>query len=282
MEQKKKNSAFLPIIVIGTLLIGVVMVLNSGAYELSSDQSTSCLQSQTYCLNITEIPSVIQPNTPITLKYVVENQQGQPLKTFETVHERIMHFIVVRKDLEYFQHLHPAFDSRAGIFTLSNLIFQHDGEYRIFADFTPMASSMGHTGRMMMDHGNDVTVPADISVGDFSAYHPEPLKEGALEKTVDDLEISLRKETNMLVFDIKKNAKPVTDLEPYLGALGHAVILHEGDLDFLHAHPQESLDDKQTGTVSFMAEFPKSGYYKVFAQFQHQRKIITVDFVLHL
>ena len=66
------------------------------------------------------------------------------------VHEKIMHFIVIRKDLANFQHVHPDFNSSTGEFTLSNLTLPSDGEYRLFADFTPTASQMNAIPRMEM------------------------------------------------------------------------------------------------------------------------------------
>ena len=72
----------------------------------------------------------------------------------------------------------------------------------------------------------------------------------------------------------------MTDLEPYLGALGHSVILREGTLDFIHAHPVEEVTAKQNGTVSFIVDFPEVGKYKVFTQFQRGGKVITTNFVV--
>jgi hypothetical protein len=34
----------------------------------------------------------------------------------------------------------------------------------------------------------------------------------------------------------------VTDLQPYLGAFGHALILSEDMRDYVHSHPFEDLD----------------------------------------
>ena len=73
---------------------------------------------------------------------------------------------------------------------------------------------------------------------------------------------------------------PVKDLETYLGALGHAVVLREGTLDFIHAHPVEDAAKPQNGKVNFMVYFPEAGKYKVFTQFQRAGKVITIEFVV--
>ena len=48
----------------------------------------------------------------------------------------------------------------------------------------------------------------------------------------------------------------MTDLQPYLGADGHLVALREGDLAFLHVHPEEGAEP---GQIRFAAEFPSAG-----------------------
>lgn len=40
-----------------------------------------------------------------------------------------------------------------------------------------------------------------------------------------------------LTFEIRRDDGPVSQLEPYLGALGHLVALREGDVAYLHVHP---------------------------------------------
>lgn len=82
------------------------------------------------------------------------------------------------------------------------------------------------------------------------------------------------------MFFLSENGNPVIDLEPYLGAFGHSVILREGSLDFIHAHPLENMSSSQTGNVDFMVNFPEAGRYKLFTQFQRNGKVITSDFVV--
>ena len=54
---------------------------------------------------------------------------------------------------------------------------------------------------------------------------------------------------------VHKDGKPVTNLDPYLGAYGHLVALRDGDMAYLHVHPEEELDTADPGpTVSFVAQ----------------------------
>lgn len=219
--------------------------------------------------------------SPNILKFMIHDKEGKVVRDFETSHTKIMHFIVVRKDLANFQHLHPDFDKESGIFTLTNLRFETDGPYLLFADFTPSgatAKEHEHHAGMAMGQTLDVSVVA----GDESKYSPEPL---GGNRTSDKIGSYLFNVTSKgsdlertLEFAISENGKPVKDLQPYLGALGHVVILSEGDLLYVHAHPDESAPT-QAGTVSFKVHFPRPGKYKIFAQFQHRGKVLTATFI---
>lgn len=75
-----------------------------------------------------------------------------------------------------------------------------------------------------------------------------------------------------------KNRKPITDLQPYLGAVGHVVILNQDGGEYLHVHPT---DEKSSGQdAKFMATFPHSGVFKIWDQFQQNGKVFTVPFVV--
>lgn len=56
------------------------------------------------------------------------------------------------------------------------------------------------------------------------------------------------------------------------------VVLREGTLDFIHAHPIAS-STAPSGRVDFAVTFPREGKYKLFSQFQHQGRVLTAGFV---
>ena len=73
----------------------------------------------------------------------------------------------------------------------------------------------------------------------------------------------------------------MTDLQPYLGAFGHALILSEDMRDYVHSHPFEGPDsDISKGfggpTVTFEGYMPKAGRYRAWCQFQRNGEVITV------
>ena len=109
----------------------------------------------------------------------------------------------------------------------------------------------------------------------------------------------------VLAYEISRDGRPVTDLEPYLGAMGHLVIISEDRKQFVHSHPLgvdhhgESVHDEsgeadehrehggvvsgaRKSIVSFHAEFPTEGLYKGWAQFKHRGRVFTVPFVIQV
>ena len=73
-----------------------------------------------------------------------------------------------------------------------------------------------------------------------------------------------------LRFTVTRDGRPVA-IQDYLGAKGHLVALREGDLAFLHVHPDER-------SLRFEATFPTAGRYRLFLQFQVDGRVHTAEF----
>ena len=69
----------------------------------------------------------------------------------------------------------------------------------------------------------------------------------------------------------------MTDLQPYLGALGHLVAIRNGDLAYLHVHPLEDADDSGGPQVRFAVEVPTAGTYGLFFDFSHGDEVRTAS-----
>ena len=258
----------------------------ANAYCSSDGTLTDTMPIQShrsYCIKRT-VGASFAVNTPAAYSFSIVDDQGKTLRDFEVDHTKLLHLIVVRKDLGYFQHVHPDFDSSTGIFTLRDLTFPADGPYRIFADFTPLGAQMGSQGMSL-----SVTSFEDVLVGNGASYVAQPIGAEETTKSFDGLQVTMGTGTlpqsgteSMVTFTLSQNGKPVTVLEPYLGALGHAVVLREGSLDFIHAHPVEEMTAQQNGKISFMVDFPEAGNYKLFTQFKLGGKVITTNFVLRV
>jgi hypothetical protein len=87
--------------------------------------------------------------------------------------------------------------------------------------------------------------------------------------------------TSEPVPNISRDGRPVTDLQPYLAAYGHLVALRQGDLAYLHIHPDGAPGDGRTQpgpAITFYAEVPSAGTYRLYLDFQHDRKVHTAEF----
>lgn len=200
---------------------------------------------------------------PFTFR--VLGPDGGPLTTYTTAHEKDLHLIVVRRDLTGFQHGHPVLGAD-GVWSVPLKVDQ-PGQYRVFADFQPAGRDKG------LVLGADVAAPGD--------YRPRPLEPASRTPQVDGYTVTLDGElapgtSSKLTLTVSRDGKPVTDLQPYLGALGHLVALRDGDLAYLHVHPEETTTAGPQ--IVFYAEVPSAGSYGLFLDFQHQGTVRTAAF----
>jgi major membrane immunogen (membrane-anchored lipoprotein) len=206
-----------------------------------------------------------------TIQIQIHDEKGQPVQKFDTTHEKKLHLIAVSKDLSYFSHIHPEWKGN-GLFEIKTQ-FPAGGEYKLYSDFVPTFGSATTKSEWVKVKGQ--TVPAIPVKPDSQLTKSVDGKEITL--TIDQLKAGKEAALNFHIKD-NKSKKPITNLQQYLGAVGHVVILTEDANEYLHVHPME---EKATGPdAKFMTTFPKSGIYKIWGQFQHEGKVITVPFVV--
>jgi hypothetical protein len=216
---------------------------------------------------------VLPAGDAVDLRLRIVTDNGQPVEKFAVSHEKRMHVILVRRDTSSFQHVHPQMATDG---TWSVPVTVEPGSWRVFADFVPAGGAEG-----------PVTLGADLSVsGPFS---PEPLPQETRVDTVDGYQVVLegdlvRGRDTTLAFTVTRDGKPVTDLQPYLGAYGHLVALRAGDLAYLHVHPEDAPPDGPAGgpQIGFSAASPTAGTYRLFLDFQHRGQVRTAEFTLVL
>jgi hypothetical protein len=192
------------------------------------------------------------------LAFRIVDRRGQTVRDFDVEHTKRMHFIVVRRDMTGFQHLHPT-ENADGTWSVP-LALPDAGSYRVFADFSvdgkphTLADDLTVDGTM---RSQALPVPVESVDVDGMRVH---LTEGASRAGAE----------SELSFDVTRDGKPVA-VEQYLGAKGHLVALRQGDLAFLHVHPDEN-------SLKFMATFPTAGRYRLFLQFQTDGRVHTAAF----
>ncbi|MEO3821461.1 hypothetical protein [Plantactinospora sp. B24E8] len=201
----------------------------------------------------------------------INGPDGRPVTDYDVTHDQRMHLIVARRDLSGYRHVHPVMDPDGTWRTDSPLTAP--GSWRAFADFVPRAAEP-------LTLGVDLSVPGD--------YRPEPLPPPAPAAQVDGYTVRLDGtltpgRTSSLGLTVSRDGRPVTDLQPYLGAYGHLVALRDGDLAYLHVHPEGTPGDGRTPagpTITFSVEVPSAGSYRLYLDFRHAGTVRTAEFTL--
>ncbi|WP_368502848.1 hypothetical protein AB3N04_00505 (plasmid) [Alkalihalophilus sp. As8PL] len=198
-------------------------------------------------------------NQALTIE--VKDQDGGVPELDET-HEELMHLILISHDLEDYYHVHPI-KEEDGVF--KNDLDIPEGHYYAFVDINPKDKVYA-------------VEPNELLVGEVEHFHTtrELQPDDEWLQKVDGKEVELEEVTLtaggpvQLAFDLKGETP-----EPYLGALGHVVIVDEDVENFIHVHPASN------DTTVFEAHFPHEGTYKLWAEFKFSDEgVLAFPFVL--
>jgi hypothetical protein len=192
------------------------------------------------------------------LRFRVLGPDGRSVTRYERSHDKDLHLIAVRRDFRGFQHVHPQLDVATG--TWSVPLDLTPGAWRVLADFVPR-------GGEPLTLGADLLVPGET----LPTALPAPTRTTA----VDGYDVTAAGDLvagKHVVLDlaVSKAGRPA-DLEPYLGAYGHLVALREGDLAYLHVHPEGR---------AYSVEVPSAGRYHLFLDFKAGGAVHTAALTL--
>jgi hypothetical protein len=196
---------------------------------------------------------------------------GKPAEDFQVVHERTLHAFIVSRDLQFFEHAHPA-RLRRGEFLLP-VSFPALGEYMVFADFVPEGALPQMLQQLL------------VTPGFRGRMEPVALKPALTDQLVDGLRFVIQVEEfraatpSLLTITVSdaQTGEPVKDLEPYLGASGHLFFANADFTDATHSHPLES----NTGpSIRFLTRFNAPGIHRVWLQAQRKGRVVTVVWTL--
>jgi len=252
-----------------------------------------------YSLDFRTLPAVVRPGQKFTMQFrILHPGTGEQVKMFETVHERQYHLFVISQDMEYFQHIHPE-EHSDGTWTIE-LTLPKAGYYKVLSDFMPSGGAPQFLARPLVTAGYS---------GDLASDSAHLIPDKVLTKTVDDITATLSYDPAQFVvglyghlnFHLTDTAtgRPITDLQTYLGAFGHTLIMSEDMVDYVHSHPLDILaqPDDDGGPpvflippgsdlealrggpdVTFEGLMPKPGRYRAWTQFRRNGKIHTFAF----
>jgi hypothetical protein len=248
-----------------------------------------------YGLEFRTEPAVVRAGQPAKLRLTVTHPDtGAVVTKFEVVHEKQFHLFLISQDLEWFQHVHPE-QQADGTWTI-DATFPKPGYYKVLSDFMPSGGSSQFLARPLVTAGYAGGLTGANLVSDTN-----------LSQTVDGLRATLAYDPEVclvglychLNFTLSADGQPVHDLQTYLGAFGHTLIMSEDMVDYVHSHPLDILaqPDDDGGPpqflippgadlealrggpkVTFEGLIPKPGRYRAWTQFRWHDKIHTFAF----
>ncbi|MGC5310517.1 copper resistance CopC family protein [Micromonospora zamorensis] len=211
------------------------------------------------------------PGVRADYRFRIVGTDRQPATRFAVVHDKPLHLIVVGRDLSGYQHLHPTM-APDGTWSVP-VTLARPGGYRVYADFSVTATNGTQVPLVL---GVDHTVPG--------AHTPTALPPVQAQATAGPYAVSMNGTPTVGVtapmhFQVSAGPTTPVQLERYLGAYGHLVVVREGDLGYVHVHPEQELVD---GSVKFWLTAPSSGRYRAFFDFQVAGKVHTAEFTINV
>jgi len=228
--------------------------------------------------------------TPMDLSFFVNDRpSGSPVPNYvlEIEHEKLMHVIGVRDDLEEFFHIHPQPSALPGVFTV-NHTFRAPGYYKVWSEIKQGGTihTFGHAP-FNVDEGT-LAVPKQR---DFSRL----VEVGGYKVTLNLTEpVPAGHDHDLSLSVLQSDGWPAI-LDDYLGALMHLAVIKDDWSEFLHTHPEdsshthagaslelvpralangggheggESTNMAGQDRINFHVNFPMPGLYRAFAQFR--------------
>jgi hypothetical protein len=236
-----------------------------------------------YLVDIQTTPAAPKAGVPLRFRInILDPDSRKPVNDFAVVHDKRYHLFVVSQNLKHFAHIHPEQQSD-GSWTIDHTL-PEPGYYRIYSDFMPVGGTPQILARTLVTAGYD---------GDLVSSMATIVPDRSLTRENEDMTVKLTVEPSTIVagrvvklrYDLSSNGRPVTDLEPYLAAWGHTLVLSEDAVEYVHAHPIEYLPNDVLEphggpTVTFDALFPKPGKYRLWTQFLRNGTVTTTTFAV--
>ena len=232
-----------------------------------------------------DLPAEVRPGEPTRLvATVLDSVTGQPVEDLTRSHEAWMHLIATRQDLGTFAHVHPQPTGEPGQLAVE-VTFPTAGRYVVNTEFRRQGEMDDVHQRQLITVAGPAPEPVVLGAGPRTA-----VVRGVRVELEGDAEAGGRSDLDFAFTDVA-TGRPVDDLQPYLAAAGHVVIMRADGTTFAHEHaevtdasgrPVFALPGQTFGPeLDVHAEFPTAGTYQLWAQFRlGDGDVITVPFTV--
>lgn len=226
-----------------------------------------------YLLDVTPRPAAGDRGAAGLTLRIREPGTGRDVAMFAEAHERLLHLFIIGRDLQFFAHEHPERTARG--FELTTPL--PPGAYMVIADFIPGGGYPQMVHRAIVTPGYRASPFADAP----------PLEEDLSDKVREGMRMQLRVEAAgsrpeavlHFRFSAADTGAPVKDLEPYLGAAGHVLIVTPDLTNSVHAHPDVAGSGPD---FAVHAVFPQAGTFKLWVQVQRGGRVVSAPFAVQI
>ena len=196
---------------------------------------------------------------------------GKPIAPEDLLvtHTKLLHLLIIDPSLEDYQHVHPEPGHVRGEWTFA-FTPRREGRYRVFADFTPIATGRG------LYAAADVAVGSAGLTGSVPPVAPHMTawmleRDGYRYELIPSSLPIIAQRPADLRLTIMRLDRGVVPLEPVMGAFAHLVAFDETRSGFAHLHPMEIDLEKRPEALrpelNFKITIPQQGRYVIWAQF---------------
>jgi Cu+-exporting ATPase len=227
------------------------------------------------------------PGRPATLTVTVRDAAtGDLVDDLVRTHQVWMHMIITRDDLGTFAHIHPEPTGTPGTYTV-RATFPTAGAYTLHTEFRRQGQMVDVLDTHRVTITGPAPAPSTIPAGDVRSSTSHGIR-----VTLDG-DAHLGETSDFTLRFTDTAGRPVADLQPYLGAAGHVVVMRADGSTFAHRHA-ETFDDQGRpvfalpGTtfgpeLNLHVNFDRPGAYRLWAQFRlGDGTVITAPFVVHV
>ena len=247
--------------------------------EVKDERPYGLKKPQPYRLEVVDWPSMVMAGEPTSLKLrVVDTKTGVAQTSFDETHTKFFHLMIASKDLNWFVHEHPEM-SADGTWSIKQT-FPAGGDYWVYGDVAPA----GKGSRVLIAK---VSVMGDKPTWDTHITLSNMAVDGGLKGEISSLRpIRVGRQSTLQVkLSDEKTGDLAGDTVKWLGAAGHMMIFIKDGQTVVHSHPAENAENDalvKQGVVRFNARFPKSGIYKVYAQFDWHGAVRTLGYAIEV
>lgn len=278
-------------------LLGCMLGSGRGQFHIINQRELAWFVRPTVAFATLETPqSALRAARPMTVQIALHDGSGAPLTGITLEHDRVLHAVLLSKDLTEFAHVHAEELGPITPAMLKNatfpvpVTFPRNGQYLLAVDFTVRAQTFQQLFYLQVGTGT----------------MPQPVTDTANEKTFDSIDVRLdtprrlvAQSPQTLSYIFTQSGNAVTNLQPYLSAAMHLSVVRTDGRQFVHTHafvrpafldrllaPRVSATahnhlpppDRFGPQLDTVITFPTPGTYALFGETLHQGKILRTRF----